>query len=258
MPDPEVQPSTTTDAATTPDETQAEPTPEVQYVQLRRNALYQDLAQLEASDPEVRQVIGTYVGNKVSRQYQPQLRAKDAEIAQLRTDLFRAEIKSMDDAAIEAKVSSDREWGKRYIDFVHEEKAGRPQPTAVDERPAVAQALNEVEDYARRNGVSDQDWQGFMSKASSGHYGADVHWTVGIMRMQEDIANHIHKPAPAPEVQKTNPSLTAPGPVSTNGTRTGGGRAAFPANAKEFNALPIAEQRALLDADFAKVRALTR
>ncbi len=236
------------------------PEPEVQYIQLRRDQLYSELARLESEDPEVKRVVGSYIGNKAARQYQPEIRRRDTEIAQLNEKLFAAEVKSMDEKAIEDRISTDREWGKRYLDYAHEQRNGKTaQP--VDERPLVEAALAEIMDYGRRNGLSDADWNQFISKAQSGGYGNDA-WQVSLTRMQQDVADFVRQGAGRKVeptiVQKTNPALTKGGPDLTSGSRTGAGvSGAFPTTAKEFNALPRAKQMELMSSDREKVVALS-
>lgn len=251
----QVEPPVPADGAAPTTEPVAET--EEQFLQLRRNNLYADLSKYESEDEEVRRVIGSYVGNKASRQYKPEIQRRDAEIAQLKTELFNAEVRGMDEKAIETKVSTDRDWGKRYLDYVHEQRNGK-QPEPIDDRPLVEAALSEIMDYGRRNGMTDADWNKFVAKAQSGGYGTDA-WQVSITRMQQDVADFVRTAKPAaPAIQKTNPALARGGPDLTSGDRTGAGvSGAFPTSAKEFNSLPRAKQQELLATDREKIVALS-
>lgn len=234
-------------------------TPEVTYLQLDRSQLYRELARHEAEDPEFKQILNTYIGNKSARQYQPQLREAKATIARLEKENFDIQARSMSEEDIEKKVASDREWGKRYIDWVHEKRQPVGQQV-VDETPLIQDAVAEVRDYAWSNGLPESEWNAIAEKAKNGAYEAP-HWSVSVARMQQDVATALLKTNKTAAVTPptTNPALSTKGPDMQAGTGgAGGSTGKFPTTAAEFNSLPRERQVQLLQTDRDKVIALSR
>lgn len=238
---------------TAPEQVTAAPT----YLQLDRTQLYRELSRLEAEDPDVKRVLGTFIGNKAARQYQPEIRRRDAELEALRKENFGLQVKSMDETAIEAKVAADRDWGKKYIDYVHEQRSPSA-PIPVDETPLMTDAVASIMDFAQRNGMPDSEWDSIINKARAGEYETGGHWSLAVANMQQDVASRLLAAKQKPVAATTNPALSSKGPDLSSGGGASAASGRFPATAAEFNSLPVEEQKRLLSSDRDKVIALSR
>lgn len=228
-------------------EPQADPETPVEYYQLRKDSPYRELSRLSDEDPEFRQHLGTFIGQKAAREYQPQLRERDQRIAELESKNFALEVKGMSAEDIEAKVSEDRDWGKKYLDYVHDQRTGSTARAVPDDTEQVADAMNELVDWARTHGMPDEDFTKYVTKARNGAYGDNrTHWGISIGRMREDMTRDLLKGKPAPPaVRTTNPATTKGGPDLSGGSG-GASTKTLPTSAKEFNSLPRAEQNDII------------
>lgn len=245
-------------------------TPEVPMLSLRRDQMYQELSRLSQEDPELRQVLGTWAGNTAKRQYVPEIRARDTELAQLKAENFQLKVSSMTEADIQEKFAKDKSFRDQYSNLLETQQSG---PKPADESPLVDQAITELANWAYTNGLPEQDWARLYAKAGRGEYSSNKeHWSIGVNRWQQEISQELikHKlsaaappvvatPQVVPETPpKTNPALTRPGADISRGTGGTNNNLSFPKTAQEFNKLPRAVQLQFIASDRDKVIALTQ
>lgn len=249
--------------------------PVIPMVQLRRDQMYQELSRLSQEDPELRQVLGTWAGNTAKRQYVPEIRARDTELAQLKAENFQLKVTSMTEAEIQDKFAKDKSFRDQYSNLLEtQQNGGRGKPT--DEAPLVNEAVNELAQWAYTNGLPEADWNRLYNKAMrEGYSGPNEHWSTGVMRWQQEISQELIRqkltgssatPPPAvttpppmvPETPpKINPNLTRPGADISRGTGGNSTNLSFPKTAAEFNKLPRNVQQQFIASDRDKVIGLT-
>lgn len=249
MPDP----IATTDPSTTPEtqiatESAVSAAAEAERILSLRapdqRTLLDEIRRAERENPDFKAAFENHVGRKAERQYKPEIARRDAQIAELQTQLRRNELQQMTEEDISARFASDPAFAKEYAEIVHH----KPQPVQdVDPTPHILAAAEDIEDFAKGRGMSDETWNGLLNKAGADDYwDHNKSWQENIRRFERDVTEELLKGRTSSEKPAiTNSALAGGGPdVSARGG--GSGPKSWPKTASEFNNLPISQQRSIV------------
>ncbi len=203
-----------------------------QTLTLRKDQLYRELSRIDSEDPELRQVLRSWAGNTAKRQYLPELRQRDQEIAQLKADKFQASLSNLTEAEIQQKLIGDSSFREQLNDYLSRQDGTKSAQQAQDDPAEVEAAVNDLAWWAHGRGLPEEAWQRLASKAATGAY--------------------------KPPVEPAKGALSKAGPDVTRGTASSAPAGTFPRTAQDFNKLPQAEQLRWIASDRARVQALSQ
>ena len=220
---------------------------EQEFIKLDPKNLTAEIRRLQAESPDFKQVFNTEVGTHAQRQaarkYEPEINKLKSELESEHRQRRKLEILAMPEKEIEDKFAADPVFAKEYAETVH----WKPETVVDDPTPLIQAAWQEIESYARDNGVSQEFIDKIVDKASQGGYESE-HWTLGISKLQQDFTNEILRVNKQPDPKLTiNPNLTKGGGADlTPAGRGASGGYTFKSTA-EFRALPRSEQESILN-----------
>jgi hypothetical protein len=242
MPD---SPSTSTPAE--PVEPQEAP-PEAssdEWIRLDPNNLTESIRALQKENPKFLEVFNTEVGNhaqkQAARKYEPEVKKLQSELESERMQRRRLEVLAMSEKDIETQFAADPKFAEEYAKLVHYE----PQTIEDDPTPIITQQWDEMESWAKDQGVDDAFVDKILATAQNGGYAVDGHWSLGMQMIQRDFTNEILRIKGSSDPQ-INPSLTRGGAVVTPAGRGSTGGWTFK-TAKQFQDLPVAQQTEILE-----------
>jgi hypothetical protein len=249
MPD---SPSTPIDGIK-PEEQQGIPdsgaTSEPEWIKLNPEALTEEIRRLQKENPKFLEVFNTEVGNhaqkQAARKWEPEVKKLQSELESERMQRRRLEILSMPEKDIETKFASDPVFAKEYAELVHYTPK---QVEDDDPTPFIRQSWENLETWARDQGVDDTFVDKILEKAQQGGYATDGHWSLGMQMIQQDFTNEVLRiKSTSPTTDpKINPSLVNGSAVVTPAGRGQSGGWSFKSR-QEFQKLSESQQREILD-----------
>lgn len=225
---------------------------EQEYIQLSRDAaeLRRQLAELESNDPNFAPVFTEYIGRKAERKYTPRIKSLEKELEDTRRELRKTQIERMSADEIERKFVEDPVFAKEYAEIVHY----KPEPAKDNEEELIVEAVTNIQEWAATQGIPTETLNQYLTKAMNGGYGGDeVHWTVSLQRLQNDLFGEVLKSkSPATPAPTTNSKLAKSGPDLSRGVQGDSSGVDFPKSLAEFKRLPWDTQRDLISTEAGK------
>ena len=209
-----------------------------------------EIRRLERENEDFRGVFTNEVGRRAERQYTPVIKQREAEIAELKLQLRKQEYERMTEEQVNERFGKDEEFAVDYAKVMHH----KPQPAApVDETPLIVEAFEDVEQWAKSQGITDEAWGVYVQQVADGKYGdATTPWRDSIRRLERDVASAVvtmkTSKGDQPEDKKPayNPALTSGGPDLSSTSKGNTHNLTIPKTASAFNNLPRATQLEIL------------
>lgn len=218
--------------------------PEIDYIRLNPKELSNEIKRLNTENKEFLRIYNSHVGDTAKRKYEPEIRARESQIEDLKTEIRRRDIQAMEPSEIEAKFESDPEFAIEYAKLIHHKPQVQTAP--VDETPQILSAWEQMMGWAKSKGISADKIEEVTRKAADGEYGSDdVHWSIALQRVQSELADELVSKNGKNPGSTVNSELTKNGPDLTGASRGIG--SSDLKSLDEFKKLTSAEQRKILN-----------